>query len=324
MSLSSSDRLDLPFVGPVSFGKSPLCLDLATLDADVAVLGVPNDMGTQYRSGCRFGPRAIREASTVFALGHQGMYLHEDDRIYLAPEHVRIADVGDVDIIHTDMERSRANTTRAVREILKAKAMPVILGGDHAVSEAVVAAFTDLGPLHIIQIDAHLDFVDERCGVRHGHGSPMRRIAEMPHVSGLTQLGIRNVSSSSPRDYEAARAAGSRILSVRQCRELGLPAVLDLIPDNARYYITFDIDGLDPSIAPGTGMPSGGGFTYYEALDLFKGLATKGDVLGIDLVEVCPAYDPTGITAFHAAQILLTALGYIFYERAMRTQTAKF
>lgn len=305
-------RLNLPFVGHCTFGKYPACLNWDAIDADVAVLGVPFDMGTQYRSGARFGPRAIREASTLFAFGHGGAYDFEDDCVYLPSDKVKIVDVGDADIIHTDTNKSHDNTEFAVRKILKANALPIVLGGDHAVHIPCIRAFADQPPVHLIHIDAHLDFVDERHGVKYGHGNPLRRASEMRHVTSMTQLGIRNVSSSNQRDYEAARAAGSDILSVRDVRRLGIEGVLDRIPDGVRYYATIDVDGFDPSIAPGTGTPSHGGFLYYEVLELFQGLVKKGNIVGIDFVEVAPDYDHAGITAFLAAQFLLNVLGFIY------------
>ena len=311
-------RLNLPFVGHCTFAKSPICNDWNSIDADVAVLGVPNDMGTQWRSGARFGPRAIREASTLFSFGHGGAYDHEDDVMYLTEDQVRIVDVGDADIVHTDMQQSHANTEYAVRQLLSNDVMPVILGGDHSVHAPVIKAFDEQGPIHIIQFDAHLDFVDERHGVRYGHGNPLRRASEMTHITGMTQLGIRNVSSSNRSDYEAARQAGSTILSIRQIRQLGRDKVLDLVPKNSRYYITIDIDGFDPSIAPGTGTPSHGGFLYYEVLELIQGLSKRGNIVGMDLVEVAPAYDPTGITSILAAQILLNSIGFIFHQRSLK------
>ncbi|HZS85606.1 MAG TPA: agmatinase [Stellaceae bacterium] len=309
-------RLDLPFVGHCTFGKQPICTDWDNIAADAAILGVPYDMGTQYRSGARFGPRAIREASTLFSFGHSGAYDYEDDTVYLPRDKVRIVDLGDADIVHTDTAKSHENTRFAVRKILKSGALPVILGGDHAVHAPVIEAFDGRGPIHIVHIDAHLDFVDERHGVRYGHGNPLRRAAETKHVVGMTQLGIRNVSSSNRSDYEAALGFGSRILSVRQFRALGVARVLDLIPAGMNYYVTIDIDGFDPSIAPGTGTPSHGGFLYYEVLELLKGVAARGRVIGMDLVEVAPAYDPSGITAFLAAQLLLNFLGFVFHNRS--------
>ena len=311
-------RLDLPFVGHCTFGKRPPCLDWDALDADVAVLGVPYDMGTQYRSGARFGPRAVREASTLFSFGHGGAYDHEDDVVYLPMDNVRIVDVGDADIVHTDTVASHGNTELAVRKILEREALPVVLGGDHAVNIPCIRAFSDEKPIHIVQIDAHLDFVDMRHGVREGHGNPMRRASEQAHVTGLTQLGIRNVSSTAREGYEDARKRGSTIRSVRQFRKLGVEQVLELVPRGVRYYVTIDIDGFDPSIAPGTGTPSHGGFLYWEVMEFLQGLCKRGDVVGIDLVEVAPAYDPSGITAMLAAQVLLNFLGYIFHEREVR------
>lgn len=307
-------RLDLPFVGISTFGKRPYVADWSAIDADVAVLGAPFDFGTQFRAGARFGPRAVREASTLFSFGHAGAYDHEDDCTYL-PQSVRIVDIGDADIIHTDTARSHANIRTGVEAILRAGALPVVIGGDHSVNIPCIEAFDGQGDIHILQIDAHLDFVDVRHGVRVGHGSPMRRAAEKPYVSGLTQVGIRNVSSTAREGYEAARAMGSDILSVRQFRALGPAAVAGRIPRGARVYVTLDIDGFCPSIAPGTGTPSHGGFLYYEVLELLQAVARAHEVVGVDLVEVAPDYDHSQSTSILAAQVLLNFLGFIFHAR---------
>ena len=309
-----SGRLDLPFVGHCTFAKQRAVTNWAEIDADIAVLGAPYDMGTQYRAGARFGPRAIREASTLFSFGHDGAYDFEDDVVYLPKDSVTLVDVGDADIIHTDTIQSHDNIEIAVRAILKANALPVVLGGDHAVHIPCIKAFNDQEPVHLVHIDAHLDFVDDRHGVRYGHGNPIRRASEMAHVVGITQLGIRNVSSSNRADYDAARKAGSDILSVRQIRELGTQKVIERVPANARYYVTIDIDAFDPSIAPGTGTPSHGGFLYYEVLEFLEGLTKRGNIVGIDLCEVAPDYDLSGTTAFLAAQLLLNVLGYMYHS----------
>ncbi len=312
-----SGRLDLPFVGIATFGKRPYVADWGAIAADVAVMGAPFDFGTQFRSGARFGPRGVREASTLFSFGHAGAYDHEDEATYLGPE-VTIVDIGDADIVHTDTEKSHANIEAGVRAMLAAGALPVVIGGDHSINIPCIRAFDDQGPIHILQIDAHLDFVDVRHGVRHGHGNPMRRAAERDYVTGITALGIRNVSSTARDGYEAARDMGDDILSVRQVRRLGTEGVLARIPKGARLYVTIDIDGFCPSIAPGTGTPSHGGFLYYEVLEILQGVAREHEVVGIDLVEVAPDYDPTGSTTILAAQVLLNFLGFIFHERGKR------
>ncbi|UAB87572.1 agmatinase [Ruegeria sp. SCSIO 43209] len=314
-------RLNLPFVGISTFAKSPYVENWDEIEADIAVLGAPFDFGTQWRPGARFGPRAVREASTLFSFGHAGAYDHEDDATYLDGS-VRIVDLGDADIIHTKTEESHANIELGVGKILKAGALPVTIGGDHSINIPCINAFAEdcaqNGPIHVVQIDAHLDFVDERHGVTAGHGNPMRRAIEKDYVSGMTQLGIRNVSSTAKEGYDDARARGSDILSVRQVRKLGAEVVLARIPQGARYYVTIDIDAFCPSIAAGTGTPSHGGFLYYDVLEILQGLAKRGDVVGIDLVEVAPAYDPTESTQILAAQLLLNFLGFIFHERAQR------
>lgn len=308
-----SGRLNLPFVGIATFGKYPYVEDWSRIDADVAVLGAPLDMGTQWRSGARFGPRGIREASTLFAFGHAGAYDHEDDATYL--DGARIVDLGDADIIHTDQAGSHRGIEAGVRAILAAGALPVVLGGDHSINIPCIDAFAEKEPIHIVQIDAHLDFVNERHGVRLGHGNPMKRASEKAYVTGLSQFGIRNVSSTAKEGYEDARANGADILSVRQFRALGPMGALERIPAGARYYLTIDIDGFDPSIAPGTGTPSHGGFLYYEILEFIAGLAQRGEIVGIDLVEVAPDYDPTGSTSILAAQLLLNTIGRILAAR---------
>jgi agmatinase len=315
-------RLNLPFTGIASFGKFPIQTDWSALDADACILGAPFDGGTQYRPGARFGPRGVREASTLFSFGHGGAYDHEDDVTYLPSHGPRIVDIGDADIIHTDTTRSHANIRTAVEAILAAGALPVTIGGDHSITIPCIEAFADHctahGPIHVVQIDAHLDFVDSRHGVTVGHGSPMRRAAEKGYVLGLTQIGIRNVSSTAREGYADARAMGSTILSVRQMRALGPEATIALIPEGARVYLSIDIDGFDPSIAPGTGTPSHGGFSYYEGLELIDALARRHEVVGMDLVEVAPAYDAGEVTQVLAAQLLLNALGRIFHHRAGR------
>ena len=308
-------RLNLPFVGICTFGKYPYIENWDNIKADVAIMGAPFDFGSQFRSGARMGPRGIREASTLFSFGHGGAYDHEDDITYLPSDSTKIVDIGDADIIHTDTIKSHENIKFGVKKIIEAKAIPVILGGDHSINIPCIDAFEDQESIHVIQIDAHLDFVDERHGVRYGHGNPMRRASEKSYVSGMTQIGIRNVSSTAKEGYIDARAKGSKIFSVRHLREMGIDKILEQIPKDKRYYITIDIDAFDPSIASGTGTPSHGGFYYYEILELLDGIIKQGKVVGLDLVEVAPDYDLTNSTATLAAQLLMNTIGRILHNK---------
>ena len=308
-------RLNLPFVGICTFGKYPYSEDWNNINADVAIMGAPFDSGAQFRSGARMGPRGIREASTLFSFGHGGAYDHEDDIVYLPSETTKIIDIGDADIIHTDTKKSHENIKFGVNKILDSNCIPVVLGGDHSINIPCIDAFEDQESIHVIQIDAHLDFVDERHGVRYGHGNPMRRASEKDYVSGMTQIGIRNVSSTAKEGYIDAKKRGSKIFSVRQLRNLGIDNILREIPNNKRYYLTIDIDAFDPSIASGTGTPSHGGFYYYEILELIDGIIKQGKVVGLDLVEVAPDYDFTNSTSTLAAQLLMNTIGRILHYK---------
>ena len=308
-------RLNLPFVGICTFGKYPYINDWDSINADVAVMGAPFDFGSQFRTGSRMGPRGIREASTLFSFGHAGAYDFEDDITYLPSDTTRIVDICDADIIHTDTIKSHDNIKFGVQKILAAKAIPVVMGGDHSINIPCIDAFKNEDPIHVIQIDAHLDFVDERHGVRYGHGNPMRRASEKEYVSGLTQIGIRNVSSTAKDGYIDAKEKGSKIFSVRHLRQMGINKILNEIPKNKRYYLTIDIDAFDPSIASGTGTPSHGGFYYYEVLELIDGIIKQGSLVGLDLVEVAPDYDLTNSTSTLAAQLLMNTIGRILHHK---------
>lgn len=318
-SRNMAERMDLPFVGLATFAGQPACTDWDRLDgADVAVLGIPIDTASSYRVGTRFGPRAIREMSMFHRFGPEGVFDFEDEVTYLGADEVKIVDAGDSDVIYADTKRSLANAELAVRALLDAKAMPYVLGGDHAITMATVAAYSNETPIHIIHLDAHFDFIDQRNGISWGHGSPMRRASEMAHVKGITTLGPHNMASVSKQDYAAAKAYGTHVVSLRKFRSIGVTAALSHIPNRERVYVSIDIDSFDPSIAPGTATISHGGFTYYEAKDLLQEIARRFEIVGVDFVEVSPPYDPSGITSLLAARISLDFIGSIFHERAKR------
>ena len=289
------ERMDLPFVGLATFAGQPACTDWDKLDgADVAVIGVPIDTASSYRVGTRFGPRAVREMSMFHGFGPQGVFDFEDEVTYLAADEVKIVDAGDSDVIYADTKRSLANAELAVRALLEAKTMPYILGGDHAITMATVAAYSNEKPIHIVHLDAHFDFIDARNGITWGHGSPMRRASEMAHVKGITTLGPHNMASVSRKDYEAAKAYGTHVVPLRKFRSIGAKAALAHIPDGERVYVSIDIDSFDPSIAPGTATISHGGFSYYEAKDILREVARRFEVVGAEFVEVRLPTTPQG------------------------------
>ena len=184
--------------------------------------------------------------------GSEGVFDFEDEVTYLSAKEVRIVDAGDSDVIYADTKRSLENAELAVRALLDARTMPYILGGDHAITMATVAAYSNEKPIHIIHLDAHFDFIDARNRISWGHGSPTRRASEMVHVKGITTLGPHNMAAVSKKDYDAAKAYGTHVVPLRKFRAIGAKLALAHIADGERVYVSIDIDSFDPSIAPGT------------------------------------------------------------------------
>jgi agmatinase len=309
---------NLPSVGLATFMKSPVCEDLSRIDADVAVLGIPYDCGTGFRPGARFGAREIRSNSTRYSAwgswkGASGYWDINSKRRMLEATH--IVDCGDVDIAYYDIERNMRLISDAVKAILARNALPVLLGGDHSVTFPIVWAFEDFAPLDIVHVDAHLDFIDDVEGMKFASGSPLRRIRELGFVRHMTHFGIRDIRSREA-DFAEATSRGSRIFTREEIREAGAKAVVEELPEMGNIYITIDVDGLDPSIAPGTGSPTVDGLLYHEVRSLLQGVARKGQVVGLDLVEVNPSVDVHGQTSLLATTLIAEILGTVFEQRS--------
>jgi agmatinase len=294
-----------------TFASFPRWHDLDTLDADVAIVGVP--FGVPYdmegsTSPSSVAPRAIREQSLRWSssLTH---YDHDFGGDLFAGRTVRIVDCGDVAMAPGRYEDNNAATTAVIRSVLNRGAVPVVLGGDHSIPIPVMQAYEGAHSICVVQIDAHLDWRDEIGGVSLGLSSPMRRASELSCVKGMAQIGIRSAGSGRQQEFDAARAYGSVVIGAAELHRDGIDAVLSKIPASDRYYITFDADGLDPSIAPGVGYPSFGGLTYYQAFDLLRGVAAKGNIVGFDFVEVVPAFDVRNLTSVLAARLTLNLIG---------------
>ena len=197
-----------------------------------------------------------------------------------------------------------ARAEQAVRKILKAGALPMILGGDHAIPIPVLRAFEGRGPITLVQIDAHIDWRDDFNGVRDGLSSPIRRASEMEHIKDIFQIGIRAQGSARPEEVEAAKAYGANIVTACELHDVGMDAILDRIPDGGQYYITIDADGMDPAVMPAVAGPAPGGVTFHQARKLIHGLVKKGRVVGMDIVEITPALDVNRISSVTAGAAL--------------------
>lgn len=309
------EKLNRPITGICSFAKYPICTDLDNLDSDIAVLGVPYDTGIGFLSGSRLGPRRIREVSTHYARGDAGFYDPENkEQVLAAP--IKIVDCGDADVLHGDIEFSFNAIEESVRKILEKGAIPAIMGGDHSITIATGRALESIGePINIIQIDAHLDWTNNVGPQKYGNGSPMRRLSEMDHIDKMFQIGIRGLGSSRREDYEAAEAYGSVLFTAKDVHTKGVEYVLDRIPEGGKYFLSFDIDSYDLSIAPGVGSPSPGGLYYNQAIELIEGICKKVDVIGFDMVEVAPQYDPAAITTRVAAMTMIMIMANIMKNK---------
>lgn len=311
-------KLNQPITGICSFAKYPICDDFDKLDADIAVLGVPYDVGVGFLSGARLGPRRIREVSTHYARGGAGFYDPENKEQLLAAP-IKIVDCGDADVLHGDIEYSFNSIEWAVRKILEKGSIPAIMGGDHSITIPVGRALESLGTkVSIIQFDAHLDWTDHVGPQRFGNGSPMRRLAEMDHIDKMAQIGLRGLGSSRREDFQDAMAYGSVLVSSKEVHQLGPKGVVDRIPKADKYFVSIDIDGYDMSIAPGVGSPSPGGMYYDEVSEMLAGICQLGEIVGFDLVEVAPQYDPAAITTRLAAMTMLNMMAQVMKHRRPR------
>jgi agmatinase len=307
---TDSGRLDMPFVGIPSFLRAPIHPNLDSLDADIAVLGAPTDEGSPFRPGSRFGARAMREHSLRFVSGKAGYYDPQRGRRFLEREmNGAIVDVGDADILPTNLPGTFDNITASTRGVLKAGAMPVVLGGDHAITFPVVRAFT--GPLHVLHLDAHLDYMPFVHGMFHTNMHAFRHIRKMSHVLSLTQVGIRSLRDSEVM-HRDAHSDGNRIVTMDEFHRIGGEGIVSGLPGDAACYVSIDIDVLDLPLVPGCVSAEPDGMSYRELRDLLAAIAERTEVVGFDLVEVNPLLDvATGVTAYLGAHIVLEFLGRI-------------
>ena len=299
--------------------KTFIGLKRVTLDelasARVVVLGAseasPYEHGVASHS--TQAPRLIREASAEFApsLGQFDFDLggtlfpdKGDDR--------GMVDAGDVPTSSFDPDGNRARIRAATATVLRAGAVPVMLGGDDSVPIPMLQAFEDHGPLWILQVDAHVDWGDVIQGNSLGYGSTMRRIAEFPWVRGMVQVGIRGLGSGDAWQHDDARRWGSHLVTSYDLHRSGLDSALDRIPTGARCVICLDLDGLDPSVFPAVAMPTPGGLTYEDVIGLVRGVAARGTIAGLALVEYVPERDDRHrLSALTAARGAAVAMGCI-------------
>jgi agmatinase len=300
-----------PYSGIASFGRLPV--GNAPEDWEVSIVGIPYDGSVSYRSGARFGPRAIREQSLLL-WGYNNVQ-------HVAPfKTLKVADLGDIDVVPPDIVATHREIERTASRIVAAGSTMISLGGDHSISLPLLRAHAKKhGPVAVIHFDAHPDTWDsEYPGQPYSHGTPFRRAIEesLIDTDRYVQIGIRGPTNG-PEDYEDATRLGARMMTFDDFRRLGVEAVLNEIRSrigDCPTYLTLDIDAVDPAYAPGTGTPEVGGFTSYEMLQLVRGLRGL-NLVGFDLVEVSPPFDSSGITAILAANLAFEFLSLIAWRK---------
>ncbi len=306
------------FAGVRTFMRAPHTTDLAGVDA--AVYGIPFDTATSYRTGARFGPEAIRSASALLRPYNPALEVN-------VVETLSIADYGDLPVSPGDTERTYRQVEEGLAPLVDASVFPLALGGDHSVTLAELRALARrLGPLALVQLDAHGDTWDEYFGQRFFHGTTFRRALEerLIEPAASVQAGLRG-SLYDAEDVESARRAGFEVLSCDELRSLGPEAYGELVRARTQdrpVFLSFDVDVLDPAFAPGTGTPEVGGLATAEALAFLRALRGL-HLAGADVVEVSPPYDGAGQpTALAAANVAYELLSLRALSRLSRSGTA--
>jgi guanidinobutyrase len=291
------------FAGPATMMRLPQLASAAGLDA--CFVGVPLDIGTSLRAGARFGPRDIRQNSVLIRPYLMATRARPFDSL-------RVADIGDVAINTFNLEKSVAIIERAYDEILGHGCVPLTMGGDHTIVLPILRAMHRRhGPVGLVHVDAHADVNDEMFGERIAHGTPFRRAVEegLLDCARAVQIGLR-ATGYGPDDFDWPRQQGIRVVQAEECWHRSLTPLMAEVRaqlGKGPVYLSFDIDGLDPAYAPGTGTPEIGGLTTIQGMEIIRGCSGL-NLVGCDLVEVSPPYDPFGTTSLLAANLLYEML----------------
>ena len=295
---------DMPrFGGPATMMRLPFQPTAEGLD--VAFIGIPMDHGTSNRSGTRLGPRQIRDESRMLRPFNMATGA--------APfEHLQVADIGDVAINTFDLKKTVDIITAHYRGVLDHGVIPLTLGGDHTLTWPILRAIKEKhGPVALIHIDAHADINDTMFGETVAHGCPFRRAWEDGCLINdkVFQIGLRGTGYA-PEDFDWARDKGWTVVQAEECWHKSLEPLMAEVREKVGggpVYLSFDIDGIDPAWAPGTGTPEIGGLTTIQAMEIIRGCHGL-DLIGCDLVEVSPPYDTTGNTSLLGANLLFEML----------------
>ena len=293
---------------PQSFINLPVCTDWKNLSADAIIFGVP--YGKPYSkkdfpNDQSRAPFALRSASNRIMVEHASVNM-DYESIPSLTNGMKFVDGGDIPLVDNDVSSHYLKAEEAVRYAVTKGIIPVTIGGDDGITNPVVRGLDAAGSVALIQIDAHLDWKDERYGEKDGYSSPMRRASELAHVSSIHQIGIRSFGSSTEEEVKIAREWGADIHTSRQVHARGIEKVIRALPKGVKFFITLDVDGLDPSVMPGTVALAPGGLLWWQLIDLLDGISERGPIIGLNVVELAPKNDLNQISMIGVGRFIVS------------------
>jgi agmatinase len=301
--------IEIPKTNPPaanSFVNLPVVTDWQDLQAEAVIFGVPHGkpyLADQFPNDQSTAPAALRKASPRILL--DGQSLDADFQRAVCLDDFTIVDGGDIPLRGEDVQQHYDAAENAVRFAVQRGIMPISIGGDDGVTNPVIRGLDGLSDVILIQIDAHLDWRDERYGIHDGYSSPMRRAAEQDHITAIHQIGIRSFGSAKQPETDMARRWGAKIHLAQDIHRHGMAPLIAALPSSGRFFVTLDVDGLDPSVMPGTVALAPGGLMWWHIIELFEALAAKGQILGLNLVELAPKNDLNQISMIGAGRLIL-------------------
>lgn len=294
------------------------CPDLTLLKAPIALIGAP--CATPYGSVgayCRNAPQALRTAIASLAANLDRHNFDVGGPIFPEPG-LRAVDCGDLDYDEADPAANRVRIREAVAAIIRARALPIVLGGDDSIPIPMLEGLAATGPCTILQLDAHIDWREAHMGERLGLSSTMRRASEMAHIERIVQVGARGMGSAHSDDLRDAVAWGAQIVTAREIHRGGVDLALDLIPRGSNVIVCIDADALDPSLVPGVIGRTPGGIDYFQTLDLIAGAATRGRIVALSVVEYMPEVDVDGLGALTLSRLIAASMGLLARQQQTR------
>ena len=292
-----------------SFLDLPTLSDWSKLNHNAVVFGAPfgkpYDM-QDFPNNQSTAPDRLRDASPRILIDQHAMDLDLETESTLAS--ISVADGGNIPLRDNDIDQHYSEIEGAVRYLVDRGVLSVSIGGDDGITNPVLRGLDPLNDVTVIQIDAHMDWKNERFGEKDGYSSPMRRASEMAHISGVHQLGIRSYGSATAQDLKDAKDWGAKIYLAKDIHENGIELFLNELPEAGKFFITLDVDGLDPSVVPGTVALSPGGLDWMQVVACFEGISKKGQIIGLNVVELAPKNDINQISMIVVGRLILKCL----------------